>query len=59
MPSLKAWMKRPSGLIKRGRKCKRFKSEYFDYGKEWFVRKNILNQWKLLPGANVMKLLRP
>ncbi len=42
MPSSKARMKRPGGLIKRGRKCKRFKSEYFDYGKEWFVIANIL-----------------
>ncbi len=30
MPRLKAWAKRPTGLIKRGSKRKYFKREYLD-----------------------------
>ncbi len=49
MPSLKAWVKRPIGLIKRSRKCKRFKREYLDKGRKCFIGANITYQSKSLP----------
>jgi hypothetical protein len=37
MPSLNAWVKRPTGLIKRGTQHKAFKRVYLDSGRECFI----------------------
>ncbi len=43
MPNLNVWIERRSGLIKKGRKCKHFRREYFAYGREQFIGVYILN----------------
>ncbi len=44
----KAWVIKPVGLIKSGRKRKRFEREYLDYCRKCFVRANINNQTRSL-----------
>ncbi len=55
MQSWKAWMQRPSGLIKSERKCKHFSKEYLDYNREFFVRDNINNQSESLKDSTSNK----
>jgi hypothetical protein len=52
MQSLKGWVERPTGIIKKGRKFQHFKREYLDYGRECFIGANIQNISKSLLDNN-------
>ncbi len=44
MPSRKAWVQRPSSLIKGGGSTSTFKRDFLDLGRECFMEANINNQ---------------